>query len=312
MRFFRNVYQDLVERRLLPLAVLLALALVAVPLTLAKSMPSTEATAATGAAPELDIPSAVPAVSLTSPDKAGRLNHLKALNPFEQRHKPHFKAPKTVAATTSTATAPPSSAASSPVASAGASVGSPSPAPSTPAPSSGSSAPAPSRPATPHRRYVVASLQVRFGPIGSTGGRRNLDRLSPLPGGGSPAVIYLGLLGDRKTAVFLVSSDVRAEGDGRCMPSPRNCQTLRMRAGDTEFFDQSTSHGVNQFQLDVVTVPHRQVSSARAAQKMKARVSRRGQRIERHSRAFRARAAVSHVLRYDKRAGVLVARHRRR
>lgn len=301
MTFFQNVYQELVERRLLPLAVLLVLALVAVPLTLSKSMPNTPPTAASGATPELDIPSAVPAVSLTSPDRGGRLDHLKALNPFEQRHKPHVKVLKTVS--TPSATAAPAagqhsaSAPSSTVASSsGASIGSASasaPAslagPSAPLSSPFSGAHAPVK-HLPRPRYLAASLQVRFGAIGHTGNRRGLDRLSPLPRRGTPVVIYLGLLRDRNTAVFLLSSDVHAEGDGHCSPSPSNCEKVYLRAGQTEFFDQTNSRGeVMQYQLDVIGVAKRAVASASAARRVSARVSRRGQRLERHSVAFRAR-----------------------
>lgn len=322
MRFFHNVYDDLLERRLLPLAVLLILALVAVPLVLSKSMPGTAAVAASGPAPELDVPSAVPAVALSSPDTSGRLDHLKALNPFEQRHKPKLKSPVTVAAAAAVAATParPSGSAS-PIAAAGSSVGTPSSTPPSTAPSasapsasapggpSGSPAPAPH---VPGRRYLVAGLQVRFGPIGQTGPTQGLDRLAPLPRSGSPAVVYLGLLRDHKTAVFLVSSDVKAEGDGRCLPSPRDCQTVRLRAGDTEFFDQTNSHGgVTSYQLDVVRVASNRMATASAARRANARVSRRGQKLTRESRTFRARAAAARSLRYDERTGVLVARRPR-
>jgi hypothetical protein len=136
----------------------------------------------------------------------------------------------------------------------------------------------------------VSVLQVRFGHLGHTGPRRGIDRLAPLPNSDSAAIIYLGMLRDHKTASFLVSSDVRAEGDGHCSPSPNNCQKVYLRAGQTEFFDQTNSRGqLTQYQLDVVGVGKRAVASARAARRMSARVSRRGQRLERHSAAFRPR-----------------------
>ncbi len=298
MKFFRNVYEDLVERKLLPLAVLLILALVAVPLTLSKSMPIPPAVAASSAAPALDVPSAVPAVSLSSPDSSSRLDHLGALNPFEQRHKQRVQPLKPASAPTTTAAAQPAQPSSPAASSSGASIGAAASSPSASSPSSSGpvSSPSPSAGPSPHSsrppaRHTVSSLQVRFGPLGHTGGRHGIDRLAPLPDSESAAIIYLGMLRDHKTASFLVSSDAHAEGDGRCLPSPSNCQKVYLRAGQTEFFDQTNSHGgVTQYQLDVIGVAKRAVASARTARRMSARVSRRGQRLERHSAAFRAPA----------------------
>ena len=43
-------------------------------------------------------------------------------------------------------------------------------------------------------------------------------------------LIYLGVLKDGKTAVFLVDHGVSAVGDGDCAPSPDECETLRMQS----------------------------------------------------------------------------------
>ncbi len=50
-------------------------------------------------------------------------------------------------------------------------------------------------------------------------------------------LIYLGVLDDKKTAVFLLDSGVVAQGDGDCQPSRTTCETIRIREGETEFFD---------------------------------------------------------------------------
>ena len=49
-------------------------------------------------------------------------------------------------------------------------------------------------------------------------------------------LIYLGVLKDGKIAVFLVDKGVTAVGDGAAA-DPTQCETLRLRAGETEFFD---------------------------------------------------------------------------
>ena len=36
---------------------------------------------------------------------------------------------------------------------------------------------------------------------------------------------------------YPVAGEVTAEGDGKCLPTPEDCQTLKLRVGETEFFD---------------------------------------------------------------------------
>ena len=72
--------------------------------------------------------------------------------------------------------------------------------------------------------------------------------------GRGPVLVYLGPGKDAKTAVFLVDERVEAQGDGVCKPSPRDCETLHMRAGDTEFLDvkDETGNVTAQYQLDLL------------------------------------------------------------
>ena len=60
------------------------------------------------------------------------------------------------------------------------------------------------------------------------------------------------MLKDGKTAVFLLSSDATATGDGHCRPSAKSCQTIEVKEGDTEFFDLTVNGEAVQYQLDVV------------------------------------------------------------
>ena len=61
----------------------------------------------------------------------------------------------------------------------------------------------------------------------------------------SPALIYLGVLKDKKTAVFMVDSGVVAQGDGTCKPSRTNCETIHLKEGETEFFDVASEDGAD-------------------------------------------------------------------
>jgi hypothetical protein len=130
-------------------------------------------------------------------------------------------------------------------------------------------------------------LTVRFGD--ATSGdleRRTLKRLQPLPSAEAPVLIYLGVMGDGKTAVFLVDHGITAIGDGECPPTPETCETIRLRAGDTEFLDVTDETGAvtAQYQLDLIKIHKRTTASAsratassKAGQRLlKARVSAGG------------------------------------
>lgn len=280
MSFFRNVYADLVERRLLPLAALLVLALVAVPLVLAKSMPAAPIASA-APAPRLNIPSSQAAVSLLSPETKGRLAGLKINNPFVQRRVARRAAPPVHAASGATG-AGPATASSSGGTSTGSSSPSSAPSSSGGPSTSGASAPSPSSPsstsspspAAQHKavkpvkhageptRYRVPVVVLRFGHAGERGSRSTLDSLASLPRGHTPVVVYLGMLTDGKTAEFFVASHVKAQGDGSCRPSRRSCQIVRLRAGQVEFFDAPGPRGTTvQYELDLGRVGHRWTTS---------------------------------------------------
>jgi hypothetical protein len=110
-------------------------------------------------------------------------------------------------------------------------------------------------------------VSLRFGK--ATGKRRHIDdvaRLTPLPSIEDPFFVFLGVLDDHKTAVFLVDASATPTGDGRCKPSRAECATIHMKAGDTEFFDMVDAHGSPvQYQLDLVEVSRRGETTAKAA-----------------------------------------------
>ena len=112
-------------------------------------------------------------------------------------------------------------------------------------------------------------------------------------------LIYLGVLDDEKTAVFLVDSGVVAQGDGTCRPSRTTCETIRIREGETEFFDVPDDSGEvatdgsgQQYELDVVKIHKTTTTDAKKAKKARASVSPKGRMI------LRARVAGDGPLRY--------------
>jgi len=125
-----------------------------------------------------------------------------------------------------------------------------------------------SKPKTPAGDPLdVYHLSLRFGRAEASQLKTYHDvaRLSPLPTADNPFFVYTGVLKDGKTAVFLLSSDATATGDGHCRPSSKSCQTIEVKEGDTEFFDLTVSGEAVQYQLDVVKVFKKGASTAAAA-----------------------------------------------
>jgi hypothetical protein len=118
----------------------------------------------------------------------------------------------------------------------------------------------------------------------------NLPRLAALPSTDEPLLVYLGVTKDKDTAVFLVDSGVKAQGDGRCKPNPSTCETIHLSKGETEFFDVTDADGnvVAQYQLDLVDIKRKRATAAAAAR----------QESKAGRRAVRAHQSASGPLRY--------------
>ncbi|MBS1870860.1 MAG: hypothetical protein JSS99_14495 [Actinobacteria bacterium] len=275
MRPLRNLASELVERRLWPVALLLVVALVAVPLLLAKpSSPADEAAAPASApapvappvasAAATPPPGGGPVVSVAQADVPDAPLRGREKNPFRQQHLA-AQPPTTV---TSSATTSSSTPAPAPTTGAGGGSGG----------SGGGTGGGSQPPASPTPTYTYASIDVRFGHAGRH--LRRIDdvpRLTPLPSALHPVVVFLGMRRDRATAVFLVSTDVHVQGLGQCVPSRKDCEAIQLRAGDTAFLDFAQHDGsVVQYELDLVRVTLHQTSSQALAQRAYARVSRAG------------------------------------
>ena len=130
------------------------------------------------------------------------------------------------------------------------------------------SAPAtPVTPTKPAKTYDKYDLTVRFGDSEGSSSKMTLKRLQPLPKTDLPALIYLGVSKDGKRAIFLLEQGVEVVGDGECDPTPEDCETLRLRAGETEFLDVVDETGATtaQYQLDLVKIHKGKTASASKA-----------------------------------------------
>lgn len=240
-----DLYQELRERHLLPLVVVLIAGIVAVPIALSES-------GHTGPSGEAAVPSTLPAkpaalvVSKSIPglrDYRKRLKGLRATNPFKQR----FVAAEEAGATTTE--------------SGGGSAGG---AGSEEGTGSGESTPAPEggggggTTVTHELKYFSWTIDVRIVPVSSNGKpstakptvRYNQPELTMLPGRQTPAAIFMGPTSDGKKALLLVSSNVTAVfGEATCVLGGETCEMVALEPGAPETF----VYGANQriFRLEL-------------------------------------------------------------
>jgi hypothetical protein len=258
MNSVRDLLRDLVERRLWPVALLLVVGAVAVPVYLGRS--SSHDTPATtpvpGATAQAGGKASKTAVTIDqSADESAGLGRVR--NPFKQKH-----APKAKEAATTDSSKTPSSGGASPSDNA---------TPSTPSGggTDNGGATTPAAPTdTPKKPDVdVSHVSLHLGPIGALVTYKDVARLSPLPSAGNPLFVFTGVLKDGKTAVLLPSSTVQIsdESDVSCKPSNKSCQRLELEQDDTIFYKLAGDATATQYQLDVISVHMKKGESAKTA-----------------------------------------------
>ena len=273
----RNIVRDLVERRLWPVALLLVVAAVAVPVYLGRSSSDDGAGSTPTPAHTAQVTkSSKAAVSLDETADESR-GAGKASNPFKQQH-----VPKAAKADTSTSTG---SGAASPSNDTPASGG------STPSgggsDSTGGTTPAAPTDNTPKTDVDVSHVSLHLGPVGALVTYKDVARLSALPSAGKPLFVFTGVLKDGKTAVLLPSSTVQIgeESDVACKPSNKSCQKLELEQDDTVFYKIAGDATGTQYQLDVISVRQKSGGSAKAT----------AAALQRHSNAGAATLRDAHV-----------------
>jgi hypothetical protein len=305
MSVLSDTWRQLVQRRLLPVAVLLVAALAAVPFLLAKDAEPVAApvTAAPKAETATASASAATAKSIVSLVEEGeRTKRRRVLgarkNPFQpapvKLARPSSSNPNTSGMPTQTGGTP----VETKTGSGGTPVGSTPVVPTLP------TVPTVTVPEAPKKTYELYSLAVRFGDASSTAlSRMNLGRLKALPSVEEPILVYLGVSQDKKTAIFMVDSGVVAQGDGTCKPHPSNCETIHMQEGENEFFDVTDEKGnvTAQYQLDLVDIKTKKTADAAQARKARVKASAAGRVL------LEARTSAQGPLRYryDARTGTV-------
>lgn len=233
--FIRSTIDDLVEKRLWPVAAVLLIALVGIPVLLsnpADEQPAPVSTAVTPAVGGGDALSAFqPAVS-TEGKKSSEIR--KDLEGFET--KDPFK-PQNLAgggstsggsvevqggdATAGGGSTDASVADSPPLGTSGGG-----------ATDGGSSTDTSGTTTTPQTFYYTYAADVRFGKEGNLD-RKTLSQFRSLPSSQDPVVVFMGVKEDGETAIFLLSSAASSTGEGNCEPDD-TCTFLYMKKGDEQ------------------------------------------------------------------------------
>ena len=239
-KFFGDLIYDMRSRGLLPLAGLLAAAMVAVPMYLANqgsepAPPPPTAPADLGAlAPENQ--AAVVAYEPGVRDYKKRIADQSEKDPFIQQFTVSEKATDSLEASTGgsggatdPAATPDTGSTGGTTDSTGGSGG------KGDSGGSGSGGSGGEKPSTTGTRYFFYETDVFVNEAGLPPKRVNrVPNTSPLPSKEVPVVLYMGVTNGGDTAVFSVSRDVvSVSADGICSPSPESCQLLALKKGQT-------------------------------------------------------------------------------
>jgi hypothetical protein len=245
MNAIKDTWRQLVRRRLWPVAIVLVGAVVAVPMVLAKG--PVPPPAGPAAKPTSENPTASFVALAEDGEVSERRRVLGAeKDPFEPKALP--KAKKSKAKSDDTKSAEDEAAKTTDKGDQGTAA----------KPDAGTTAPpvSPEPTATPAPTVPAYSIKVRFGTTEGDLETKTVERLAVLPNEEAPVLIYRGVEDGGKVAVFELTGVVDAQGDGRCVPTPEDCQYVKLRAGETEFITvtETGTEADAQYQLDLVKV----------------------------------------------------------
>jgi hypothetical protein len=238
--FLSDLWHDLREKRLWPVAVLLLVGLAAVPLVLAKPAPEPAPPPPSASAQEEQQTESLKGLArvVLAEDKAANGSKLNLFDPSNP-----FRPPNAVLAdddedeTEAPAAGDPGSVGESIGAGGGGGgtttggetgggFGAPSPSPSP--------APQPEQQTTKFT-YVIDATFKRGD---RTRKIKGMKRLEMLPNEESPLLLFLGVDANANNAVFLVDSRLDPQGEGACKPRPTECSFLYLGAGSEHMFTE--------------------------------------------------------------------------
>ena len=235
--FLLDIWADLKAKRLAPVAIGLAVAVVAMPALLLKGEDAPTA-GPLPIVPQAAADTAEVEVAEELAEGGSKLDSYKARDPFDGLVKPEDDS----ASGTSGAAVAPSDALADATGGGLPSTGSGGG--STPLPDLGGSTDPGGLDTTGGEPPVVVKrpgakftyqLDVKFGRPGREKRYRNLSRMSFLPSAKVPALLFMGVPQDEKSALFFVHPTLSHAGEGVCIPSQTNCNFLRLKIGRDHF-----------------------------------------------------------------------------
>lgn len=275
MTFFLDLWHDLREKRLWPVAVGLLAAAVAIPAIMLKPA---EEIAPPAIAASADAPEELPAVQLDDAAPAGsKLETYSQRNPFRpladlEEETTGLPAGGSSGSSGATSAGEPAAGPSTAGSSAGSST------PSRPAGGDSGSAPAastgggggstttptsePSEPAVQWFRYTA---DIRFGERGSRKKMKDVESLTLLPNDEAPAIVFMGVGADAKSAIFFIANpSFTAEGEGKCNDKD-NCRFVKLRLADGANEHSFISEdGSTRYELKLIGLNRENISDAQA------------------------------------------------
>ena len=229
--FMLDLWHDLKEKRLWPVAVVLLAALVAVPVLLAKpsSAPSSAPPVVKASGPKPDVLKQLAKVKLGE-DVPGDGSTLGVFDPGDP-----FKPPKGAIKKTDDGSSdkPSSGIEPSPTGPGGGDTGGDLGGGTTPAPGGTPDTGGGTTTTTTAYKYVV---DLTFRANGHTRRVKGMEKLEMLPNQNSPLLIFMGVTPKGSDAVFLVDSTLEAAGEGKCRPSESECAFALIGAGSEYMF----------------------------------------------------------------------------
>jgi hypothetical protein len=318
----RALGTELRAKRLLPVVAVLIAALVAIPLVLAKPSPSADVPALPAVPGGTSPGAGVPALSQQQAPQTSNLPG-PARDPFPQTSTTAGGgATATATATATTVTAAPNDASAAAPSTATTLTTTTATATTTSATattttttttttpattkttttSTTTTTPARTTPAVPSASSYAVDLA--FGPAqrGSLRTYDDVERFVTFPSRW-PAIVFLGVERDGRTAEFLLSPQASPAGDGSCSPSRTQCTFLAMKPGQTELvLFQTATAATSEYQLRYASVQVRQISRAASGSR---RVSQAGRRIV-HAAGYYLHELLK--LRYARLTGLLLSK----
>jgi len=280
-KLVHELWHDLRAKRLWPVALLLVVALVAVPTVLKKGSEAPSAPAPTPvAAGAGDDASKAVVVEDTNTEKDSTLGVFNKKDPF----KPD-KAVLAAAQPQPEAPAKSSAPASGGGSDSGAGTSGGTDSGSGSGGSTGGATPSqPTQPQAPKGPYAY-TVDVKFGKRGELRMHHNVQKLDLLPNQNNPLLIFMGVNSTGDTAIFLTDTSLKAAGEGKCRPNSDTCSFLYLKLGDgknTESLSQLAADGSGTEYTLVLKAIHKVPVSELAKQAKKAAKAARAEARRAH------------------------------